>query len=105
MTRSLTRTARTSRWVCCAGCSTTRSRRSSAPTWSQARKFSEQLEEAINRYTNRTLTTAEIIAELVKLAKEMRDDAKRHEALGLREDEVAFYDAIVQNDAAVLADG
>lgn len=71
----------------------------------KARKFSEQLEDAINRYTNRTLTTAEIIAELVKLAKEMRDDAKRHESLGLREDEVAFYDAIVQNDAAVLEMG
>jgi type I restriction enzyme, R subunit len=71
----------------------------------QARKFSEQLEAAINRYTNRSLTTAEIIAELVKLAKEMRDDEKRHEALGLRADEVAFYDAIVQNDAAVLEMG
>jgi len=68
----------------------------------QARKFSELLDEAINRYTNRSLTTAEIIAELVKLAKQMRDDQKRHESLGLREDEVAFYDAIVQNDAAVL---
>ena len=68
----------------------------------QARKFSELLDEAINRYTNRSLTTAEIIAELVKLAKQMRDDQKRHDALGLREDEVAFYDAIVQNDAAVL---
>jgi type I restriction enzyme R subunit len=71
----------------------------------QARKFSEQLEEAINRYTNRTLSTAEIIAELVKLAKEMRDNAKRHEALGLREDEIAFYDAIMQNDSAVLEMG
>lgn len=68
----------------------------------QGRKFSEMLDEAINRYTNRSLTTAEIIAELVKLAKEMRDDQKRHEDLGLREDEVAFYDAIVQNDSAVL---
>ncbi|UER54450.1 type I restriction endonuclease subunit R [Kineosporiaceae bacterium SCSIO 59966] len=68
----------------------------------QARKFSELLDEAINRYTNRSLTTAEIIAELVKLAKQMRDDQKRHDELGLREDEVAFYDAIVQNDAAVL---
>lgn len=68
----------------------------------QARKFSELLDEAINRYTNRSLTTAEIIAELVKLAKQMRDDQKRHESLGLREDEIAFYDAIVQNDAAVL---
>ena len=71
----------------------------------QARKFSEQLEEAINRYTNRSLSTAEIIAELVKLAKEMRDNQKRHEALGLAEDEVAFYDAIAQNDAAVLEMG
>jgi type I restriction enzyme, R subunit len=71
----------------------------------QARKFSEQLEEAINRYTNRSLTTAEIISELVKLAKEMREDQKRHEALGLRADEVAFYDAVVQNDAAILQMG
>ncbi|GEK80143.1 DEAD/DEAH box helicase [Agrococcus baldri] len=68
----------------------------------QGRKFSEQLEEAINRYTNRSLSTAEIIAELVKLAKEMRDDAKRHEELGLKDDEIAFYDAIVHSDAAVL---
>lgn len=71
----------------------------------QARKFSEQLEEAINRYTNRSLTTAEIIAELVKIAKELRDDQKRNQALGLREDEIAFYDAIVQNDSAVLEMG
>lgn len=68
----------------------------------QSRKFSEQLEEAINKYTNRSLTTAEIIAELVKLAKDMRDQADRHEQLGLSEAEAAFYDAIVQNDAAVL---
>lgn len=71
----------------------------------QARRFSEQLEEAINRYTNRSLTTAEVIAELVKLAKEMRDDQKRHQELGLAPDEIAFYDAIVQNDAAVLQMG
>jgi type I restriction enzyme R subunit len=71
----------------------------------QSRKFSELLEEAINRYTNRSLTTAEIIAELVKLAKEMRDQANRHDALGLTESEAAFYDAIVQNDAAVLQMG
>ena len=71
----------------------------------QSRKFSEQLEEAINKYTNRSLTTAEIIAELVKLAKEMRDQADRHEHLGLSEAEAAFYDAIVQNDAAILEMG
>ena len=68
----------------------------------QSRKFSEQLEEAINKYTNRSLTTAEIIAELVALAKQMRDQAHRHEDLGLSEAEAAFYDAIVQNESAVL---
>jgi len=68
----------------------------------QARKFSEQLDEAIRRYTNRALTTAEIIAELVKLAKDMRDSEKHHEDLGLTVSEAALYDAIAQNDAAVL---
>jgi type I restriction enzyme R subunit len=68
----------------------------------QSRKFSEQLEEAINKYTNRSLTTAEIITELVKLAKEMRNQAHRHDELGLSVAEAAFYDAIVQNEAAVL---
>ena len=71
----------------------------------QARLFSQQLDEAINRYTNRALTTAEIIAELVKLAKQMREQEKRHEQLGLSVAEAALYDAIVQNDAAVLEMG
>lgn len=68
----------------------------------QARQFSELLDAAIAKYTNRSLSTAEIIAELVELAKHMRDAQQRGERLGLAEDEVAFYDAIVQNDAAVL---
>lgn len=71
----------------------------------QGRKFSEQLEEAINKYTNRSLTTADIIAELVKLAKEMREQNNRHTALGLSVAEAAFYDAIVQNESAVLQMG
>jgi type I restriction enzyme R subunit len=71
----------------------------------QARLFSAQLDEAINRYTNRALTTAEIIAELVKLAKQMRDQQHRHEELGLSIAEAALYDAIVQNDASVLEMG
>ncbi len=71
----------------------------------QARKFSEQLDEAINRYTNRALTTAEIISELVKLAKEIREQNSRHQSLGLSVSEAAFYDAIVQNEAAVLTMG
>lgn len=71
----------------------------------QARLFSAQLDEAINRYTNRALTTAEIIAELVKLAKQMREQQHRHEELGLSVAEAALYDAIVQNEASVLEMG
>lgn len=71
----------------------------------KGRKYSEMLDEAVNRYTNRSLTTAEIIAELVKLAKQMRDDAQRHEDLGLSTAEIALYDAIAHNDAAVLEMG
>ncbi|WP_216695306.1 type I restriction endonuclease subunit R [Dietzia psychralcaliphila] len=68
----------------------------------QSRKFSEMLDESINKYTNRSLTTAEVIAELVRLAKEMRDNNKRADELSMNEAEVAFYDAIIQNYAAVL---
>jgi type I restriction enzyme R subunit len=71
----------------------------------QARQFSALLEAAIAKYTNRNLTTAEIIAELVELAKQMRDAHDRGDKLGLREDEIAFYDAVVQNDSAVLQMG
>ena len=68
----------------------------------QARRFSELLDEAINRYTNRALSTAEIIAALVDLAKELRESKARAGQLGLADDELAFYDAVCQNDAAVL---
>jgi len=60
------------------------------------------LDTAILRYTNKTLTTAQIIAELVELAKQIREGSKRGEELGLNEAEVAFYDAVAQNDSAVL---
>lgn len=68
----------------------------------QSRRFSELLDEAINRYTNRALSTAEIIAALVGLAKELRATNDRATQLGLTQEEVAFYDAVCQNDAAVL---
>ncbi len=68
----------------------------------ESRRFSELLEQAIRRYQNRALTTAEIIAELVALARSLRQSEQRGVALGLRRDEVAFYDAIRQNEAAVL---
>src|SRR6266496_3396265 len=66
------------------------------------RKFSEMLERAMRSYTNRSLDAAEIITELVELAKEMRKERDRGTALGLRDDELAFYDAVYQNDSAVL---
>lgn len=68
----------------------------------QARLFSDLLDDAIRRYTNRALSTAEILAQLVKLAKEMRDAEQRGAELGLRDDELAFYDAVCQNEPAVL---
>jgi type I restriction enzyme R subunit len=71
----------------------------------ESRRFSEMLDQAILRYTNKTLTTAQIIAELVDLAKQMQEASKRGEALGLNEAEVAFYDAVAQNDSAILGLG
>jgi type I restriction enzyme R subunit len=57
----------------------------------QASQFSELLNAAIAKYTNRSLTTAEIIAEPVELAKQMRDAQQRGELLRLSDDELAFY--------------
>jgi len=67
----------------------------------QARAFSEMLEEAVNKYHNRAIAAAEVIEELINLAKEMREAQKRGENLGLTEDEIAFYDALEVNDSAV----
>ncbi|GBE13719.1 type-1 restriction enzyme R protein [bacterium BMS3Bbin14] len=67
----------------------------------QARSFAEMLEEAINKYQNRAIEAAEVIEELIKLAKEMREAQKRGENLGLNDDEIAFYDALEVNDSAV----
>jgi type I restriction enzyme R subunit len=66
------------------------------------RRFSEMLERAMKAYNNRSLTAAEVIAELVELAKELRAEQDRGASLGLRDDELAFYDAVRQNDSAVL---
>ncbi|MDK8486217.1 DUF3387 domain-containing protein [Corynebacterium pseudodiphtheriticum] len=71
----------------------------------KSRKFSEMLTEAVKRYTNRSLTTAEIIAELVALAKNMRESQKRADELGLTEVEIALYDTIIQNDSAIMEMG
>ena len=67
----------------------------------QARSFAGMLEDAIRRYQNRTIEAAQVIEELIDLAKEMREDFARGQELGLNEDELAFYDALETNDSAV----
>jgi type I restriction enzyme R subunit len=59
----------------------------------QARSFSDLLEQSLRRYQNRAIETAKVIEELIQLAKDMREAGKRGAALGLTDDEVAFYDA------------
>jgi type I restriction enzyme R subunit len=67
----------------------------------QARSFAELLGAAIRRYQNRAIETAQVIEELIRLARDMREATRRGEELGLTEDEVAFYDALEVNDSAV----
>ena len=69
------------------------------------RKFSEMLERAMRAYTNRSLTAAEVIMELVEMAQQLRLEYDRGAQLGLRDDELAFYDAVCQNDSAVMEIG
>ncbi len=72
----------------------------------QQRKFSELLSGVITRYQNRSIETAQVMEELVEMAKKFRAAATRGEQLGLTEDEVRFYDALANNESAVreLAD-
>jgi len=67
----------------------------------QARSFAEMLEQTIRRYQNRAIEAAQVIEELIQLAQQMREANARGEALGLSEDELAFYDALETNDSAV----
>ncbi len=71
----------------------------------QSRAFSEMLETALNRYHNRAIAAAQVIEELIAIAREMREARRRGEKLGLSEDEVAFYDALVANGSAVAVLG
>ena len=64
----------------------------------QARRFSEMLEKTLLGYQNRSLEAAEVVLELVEMAKVIREAPKRSEALGLTEDELAFYDALADHD-------
>ena len=67
----------------------------------QARSFAEMLEQTVRRYANRAIEAAQVIEELIQLARHMRDANARGEELGLSEDELAFYDALETNDSAV----
>ena len=67
----------------------------------QARSFSEMLEQSLRRYQNRAIEAAQVIEELIGLARDMREADRRGEDLGLSEEELAFYDALETNDSAV----
>ena len=67
----------------------------------QARSFAELLEQSLRRYENRSIEAAQVIEELIELARDMREAGARGEQLGLTEDELAFYDALETNDSAV----
>jgi type I restriction enzyme R subunit len=67
----------------------------------QEKKFSELLANVITRYQNRAIETAQVIEELIAMAKKFRAAASRGEELGLSEDEVRFYDALADNESAV----
>ena len=67
----------------------------------QARSFAEMLEQTLRRYRNRAVEAAQVIEELIQLARDLREANARGEKLGLSEDELAFYDALETNDSAV----
>ena len=67
----------------------------------QEKKFSDLLGNVIKRYQNRSIETAQVMEELVEMAKKFREAASRGEQLGLTEDEVRFYDALATNESAV----
>jgi len=67
----------------------------------QEKKFSELLDNVIKRYQNRSIETAQVIEELISMAKKFAAASQRGEKLGLNEDELAFYDALANNEASV----
>jgi type I restriction enzyme R subunit len=65
----------------------------------KSEKFSEKLKKALNKYRNQAITNAEVIEELIRMAKEIKEMRDREKDLGLSEDEIAFYDALTVDDA------
>ena len=67
----------------------------------QGRSFMELLDKTIKRYTNRSVEAAQVIDELIELARKVKDEKKKGKKLNMTEDEIAFYDALGVNDSAV----
>ncbi|MGO2393022.1 MAG: type I restriction endonuclease subunit R [Halomonas sp.] len=67
----------------------------------QEKKYSDRLQETLRKYNNRGIETAQVIEELIAMAKQFKADMERDEALGLSADEIAFYDALITNESAV----
>ena len=67
----------------------------------QERKYSERLQAVLIKYNNRAIETAQVIEELIQMAKDFQSAMARDDALGLNPDEIAFYDALAENESAV----
>ncbi len=67
----------------------------------ESRAFTERLEDAIARYHANAITTAEVLQELIQLAKDLRAARERGEANGMTNEEIAFYDALAENESAM----
>ncbi len=65
------------------------------------KKYSDRIMETLRKYHNRAIETAQVIEELIALAKEMEEDLAQADKLGLNSDEIAFYRALIQNESAV----
>ena len=72
----------------------------------QQKSFLQLLENAIKAYTNKSIEAAQVIQELIELAKKVREKHNRGKDLGLNDDELAFYDALADNESSreVLGD-
>lgn len=67
----------------------------------QEKKYADRLQDTVRKYNNRGIETAQVIEELIAMAKQFQAELARDEALGLNTDEIAFYDALAENESAV----
>ncbi|MBW7471157.1 type I restriction endonuclease subunit R [Marinobacter sp. F4218] len=67
----------------------------------QEKRYADRLQETLRKYNNRGIETAQVIEELIAMAKQFQAEIERDAALGLTQDEVAFYDALASNESAV----